>query len=71
MVVNPAVTKRSHILEQVLCSSLVTSELRCYEWIGRFPVQTPLGTRLSLGTQPCYEASDDLRERQSALINFR
>ena len=28
--------------------------------IWRFPVQTPLGTRLSLGIQPCYEAPSDL-----------
>ena len=27
--------------------------------IGRFPVQTPPGTRLGLGTQPRYEASGD------------
>ena len=29
--------------------------------IGRFPVQTPLGTRPGLGTQPRYEAPGDLR----------
>ena len=28
--------------------------------IGRFPVQTPLGTRLGLGTQPCYKAPGDI-----------
>ena len=27
----------------------------------RFLVQTPLGARLGLGTQPCYEAPGDLR----------
>ena len=26
-----------------------------------FPVQTPLGNRLGLGTQPCYEAPADFR----------
>ena len=29
--------------------------------IRRFPVQTPLGARLGLGTQPCYEAPSDLQ----------
>ena len=29
--------------------------------IGRFPVQTPLGARPGLGTQPHYEAPGDLR----------
>ena len=29
--------------------------------IGRFPVQTPLGARPGLGTQPRYEAPGDLR----------
>ena len=29
--------------------------------IGRFPVQTLLSARPGLGTQPCYEAPDDLR----------
>ena len=29
--------------------------------IGRFPVQTPLGARLGLGTQPRYEAPGDPR----------
>ena len=28
--------------------------------IGRFPVQTPLGAWLGLGTQPCYEDPGDL-----------
>ena len=28
--------------------------------IGRFLVQNPLGARLGLGTQPCYEALGDL-----------
>ena len=28
--------------------------------IGRFLVQNPLGVRLGLGTQPCYEALGDL-----------
>ena len=28
--------------------------------MGRFPVQTPLGAQLGLGTQPCYEAPGDL-----------
>ena len=29
--------------------------------IGRFPVQTPLGARPGLGTQPRYEVPGDLR----------
>ena len=30
---------------------------------GRFPVQTPLGTQSSLGTQLCYEAPGDLQAK--------
>ena len=37
-----------------------SSGLRCCNRIRRFPVQTPLGTRLSLGTQPSNEASGGL-----------
>ena len=29
--------------------------------IGRFPIQSPLGARLSLGTQPRYKAPGDPR----------
>ena len=32
--------------------------MRCR--IGRLPVQTPVGVRSSLGTQPCYETLGDL-----------
>ena len=40
--------------------------------IGRFPVQTPLGARLGLGTQPCYEAPGDLWVEivENAVINI-
>ena len=31
--------------------------------IGRLPVQTPLGTRMDLGTHPRYEDPGDLRVR--------
>ena len=37
------------------------SGLRRCSRIGRFPVQTPLGARPGLGTQPRYEAPGDLR----------
>ena len=37
---------------------------RCFEWIGRFPAQTPLGPRPGLGTQPRYEAPSDLHKMQ-------
>ena len=41
--------------------------------IGRFLVQTPLGTRLGLGTQPRYEAPGDLWVEivENAVINIR
>ena len=41
--------------------------------IGRFPVQTPLGARLGLGTQPRYEAPGDLWVEivENAVINIR
>ena len=32
----------------------------CWIRIERFQVQTPLGTRPGLGTQPCYEVPGDL-----------
>ena len=40
--------------------------------IGRFPVQTPLGARPGLGTQPRYEAPGDLRVKlvDNAVINI-
>ena len=37
------------------------SGLRRYVTIGRFLVQSPLGARPGLGTQPRYEAPGDLR----------
>ena len=42
------------------------------ERIGKFLVQTPLGARLGLGTQPLYEASGDLQVEnlQKAVINI-
>ena len=40
--------------------------------IGRFPVQTLLGARPGLGTQPRYEAPGDLRVEnvKNAVINI-
>ena len=40
--------------------------------IRRFPVQTPLGTRLGLGTQPRYETPGDPRVEivEDAVINI-
>ena len=37
------------------------SGLRCCDKCGRFPVQTPLGARPGLGTEPRYEVPGDLR----------
>ena len=40
--------------------------------IGRFPIQTPLGDRLGLGTQPRYEAHGNPRVKlvENAVINI-
>ena len=37
------------------------SGLRCCDWIGRFPVQIPVGAQLGSGTQTCYQALGDLK----------
>ena len=40
--------------------------------IGRFPIQTLLGARIGLGTQPRYKAPGDLRVDidKNTVINF-
>ena len=40
--------------------------------IGRFPVQTPLGAQLNLGTQPHYKDPSDLQVKivENAVINI-
>ena len=46
-------------------SSVKPSALKHCERIRSILVQIPLGSRLSLGTQPRYEASVDLRVKNS------
>ena len=40
------------------------NRLRRCDRVGRFPVQTPLGARPGLGTQPCYEDPGDFDSKQ-------
>ena len=53
-----------YVKSKALClrqPKVIASELRRIVRIGRFPVQTLLGARLALGTQPRYGAPGDLQ----------